>query len=261
MKKILIQLLVQNNEKWISHLHSMISAMIKHFPTTEFTTWVYENDSTDGTVKELQKYGNFWNIHSCNHGNKFGHMFRTERIAHHRNIFKKFLVSKYDDTFQEFDFVVVMDSEIFFNNSTLGKMVETMETNPDVHMVCPHGLVMTSLPCHFHYDTWATLTTDNKRCGQFTNIIECTHPGDNHDRHCHRVGGEPPLVLASAPRLAEFNSFFGGFALVRARTYGESWWGAPDSSHCDTWKFCADVRQHGKVVMDREAKVMWTETF
>jgi len=255
--KILIQLLVQNNEKWISHLHSMITALGTDI---EFTTWIYENDSTDNTVKELNKNRNFWNLHIKSYGNKFNHMFRTQRIAHHRNQFKKFLSTKYDK-FQEFDYVIVMDSEIFFNKTTLEKMIETMTTTPDVHMVCPHGLVMQSLPCHFHYDTWATLTTDNQRCGQFTNILECTHQGAKHDRHCHCVGGEPPLVKAASPRLAEFNSFFGGVALLRPRAYAESWWGADDDSQCDTWKFCEGVRKHGKVVMDREAKVIWTEWF
>ena len=258
--KILVQLLVQNNARWIPSLHSMLSNLRSSNPDTDFAFWLYENDSTDGTINEILKYKDFWNVHTQNYGNKFAHMFRTQRIAHHRNEFKKFMTTKYDD-FSEFDFVVVMDSDIFFNNKTLYTMLETMKSNPDVHMVCPHGRVMRSLPCQFHYDTWATLTTDGKRCGQFTNIIECTHQGAKHDIHCHHARGLPPIIKADGPRLTEFNSFFGGFGLIRSKAYSESWWGADDDSQCDTWKFCKGVRKHGKVVMDRESSVLWSDLF
>ena len=52
--KILIATLVRNNEKWIPQFYTMVERLRSDIPDITFNTYIYENDSTDGT-KELLK--------------------------------------------------------------------------------------------------------------------------------------------------------------------------------------------------------------
>ena len=144
----------------------------------------------------------------------------------------------------------MVDSNILFGNNALQCMLETMEKNPDVAMVTPHGMVKHSLPCQFYYDTFAM------KKGQFDSVVECTHSGARHDRHCHCVTGRRPMIPNNSPRVVEIDYGFAGFVLVRKENYDRASWGVTKETDCEHWKFCDEV---GKIVMDRKAKILWYE--
>ena len=249
MRKILVTTLVRNNEHWIPIFYSEIDKLKEKFKNEiEFSVFVYENDSTDST-KSLLK-GDYF-CYNYGHNNDRGS--RTKRLAFYRNSLKV-LCAK-----QDYDFVLMIDSNILFAPLTFKSLLGALDGDEGIAMACPHGLVKHSLPCHFFYDTFATITAGGQRCGQFTNVIECTHPGHCHDRHCHHANGTPPLHQASGSRLIELNSCFGGFVLIRNEVYLKCEWGIKESDDCEHWEFCSQVRKHGKIVLDRDARVLWSE--
>ena len=239
--KILANILVQNNEKWMIMFNQMFSKL-EH----DIDLYVYENNSTDGTKKYL------FGKKIISENIDIPNWSRTERICHFRNKLKKNIEST------DYDYVLLIDSNIFFSKKSLDILINTLENNSDVAMACPHAMVKTSLPCEFFYDTFATVLLDGTRCGQFTSVIECTSKNPKHDRHCHRVTGASP-VFSQTPELKEVKSSFGGFVLLRYSAFKDSWWSTDAPSDCEHWKFCDDVRKHGKIVINTESKVIWTE--
>jgi hypothetical protein len=239
--KILANILVQNNAKWMPMFKHMFSNLER-----DIELYIYENNSTDGTKE-------------CLFGKKIiseniivPNWSRTERISHFRNKLKKCVLP------ENHEYVLLIDSNIFFSKKTLDMMIETLENNPDVAMVCPHGMVKTSLPCEFFYDTFATVLLDGTRCGQFTSVIECKSNHHKHDRHCHKVTDTKPIFKQSS-ELKEVKSSFGGFVLLRYSAFKDSWWSTNTPNDCEHWAFCEQVRKHGKIVINTEAKVIWTE--
>lgn len=254
MTKILVKTLVRDNQRWIPFFRSMVDNLQTKFPEIQFDTWVFENDSIDHTKRLIEE--NFENFYIQKFDHPLDPMTRTRRLAKYRNMFKDKMVNIIDN----YDYVLLVDSNIFFSQSSLVKMLETIK-DPTISMVCPHACVQTSLPCKFFYDTFATITTEGEKCSQFTNVLECTHHGATHDRHCHKAHGHPPIYTDKCGRVIDFNSCFGGFVLIKREAYQQARWGIEKHTDCEHWQFCADIRKHGRVVMDREANVIWTEVF
>ena len=254
MTKILIKSLVRDNQRWIPFFKSMVDSLETKFPDIQFSTWIFENDSIDHTKKLIRE--NFKNYYIQKFDHPIDSATRTRRLAKYRNTFKEKMV----DILPAYDYVLLVDSNIFFSQSSLGRMLDTIQ-KPGISMVCPHACVQTSLPCRFFYDTFATITARGEKCSQFTNVVECEHHGPTHDRHCHHAMGNPPIYTHHDGRIIDFNSCFGGFVLIKREAYEQSSWSIKDSNDCEHWAFCEDVRKHGRIVMDKEANVIWTEFF
>lgn len=241
--KILVTTLVRDNENWISQFQSMFESLKTNFPKISFESFIFENDSRDSTKSKL--FGPHIS-HDFGHPRDMGS--RTTRLAFYRNELKNKSNIYFENV--RFDFVLMVDSNILFGNRALENMLETMHSNPDVAMVIPHAMVKHSVPCQFYYDTFAM------KKGQFDSVVECTHSGARHDRHCHYYTGKTPSIRNSDPRVVEVDYGFGGFVLVRKQNYDRASWGVTNPSDCEHWKFCDEV---GKIVMDRKSKVLWYE--
>ena len=248
--KILITTLVRNNEKWLPHFYTMIERLRSDIPDITFNTYIYENDSTDSTKKLLR--GEYY---STDLGHSNDNHSRTQRLAWYRNDLKKKTENRGND------YVLMVDSNMTFGTDAFKCLLKTLQTNKDIAMACPYAMVTTSLPCEFYYDTFAM------KKGQFDSIFECTLASDRrHDRHCHHTTGLNPHHLSgpSAPRLVEVDTCFGGFVLLRSGFYDHDdiWWGVGTPRDCEHWMFCDSIRKHGgRIVIDRHAKVLWTEVF
>ena len=246
--KILITTLVRNNANWLPQFYTMVERLKSDIPDITFDTYIYENDSTDDT-KRLLKGEHF----SGNLGHPVDKKTRTQRIAFYRNTVKKNTMNR------GHDYILMVDSNITWGTQAFKCLLETLETDPGISMACPNAMVKTSLPCQFYYDTFAM------RKGQFDSIFECMAPGPKHDRHCHRATGFRPHHPSGpdSPRRVEFDTCFGGFVLLRSEFYNnpDIWWTLMDGADdCEHWGFCQLIRKHGgRIVVDRHAKVLWSE--
>lgn len=241
--KILISTLVRNNEKWLPTFYTMCQKLKNNRNDINFDVHVYENDSTDGTKYHLK--GNYV---SQNLGHSFDRYSRTTRLALYRNDIKNHIKD-----LDSYDYVLMVDSNILFDTKAFNVLFDTIENNSDIAMATPHSMVGTSLPCQFYYDTFAM------GLGQFDNVIECGYEGARHDRHCHKVCNSVPMNLLSGDKIIEVEKCFGGFVLIRASVYKTSKWGVSKPEDCEHWQFCADVRKNGKIVINRDAVVLWYE--
>jgi hypothetical protein len=234
MTVILVKVLVRDNAPWIPMLKTMLCRLegLAHFEV-----WFYENDSVDNTRHLL--WGSV-----LSESNLMPGKTRTERLATYRNRLKdhaREVVS---------DFVLLIDSNVFFSKRSLETMLETMSLKPEVDMVVPHASVS---PCEFFYDTFATILEDGTRCGPFTSVVPCNGK-HGHVRHCHRVTGASPII-AHNERYHKFKSCFGGFVLIRHEAYKKARWSVDGPDDCEHWNFCKGLN----IVMDRESKVIWRE--
>jgi hypothetical protein len=235
--KLLIQVLVKNNEQWVKQFKTMIDKI-----QCQKEIYFYENDSTDGTRDHL--FGNVFSEHCSLKGT------RTERLSVYRNKLKDFVK-------EEFDLVLLVDSNVYFSEKSFLHLLETIK-DPSVAMAVPHAMVKTSLPCTFYYDTFAA------KCDQFDSVLPCLHDGPYHDRHCHKVTGRKPIkeftpMSHKLKREIEFDYCFGGFVLLKWDAFKGSKWGTKSPTDCEHWMFCDDVRRFGKIMMNTDSKVIWVE--
>ena len=240
---VLISTLVRNNENWLPQFYKMVENIKRSNPQIHFGVHVYENDSTDSTKSLLE--GSYT---SKDFGHPFDRISRTKRLAFYRNDAKSHI-----SDLDLYNYVLLVDSNMIFGARAFEKLLETLEKNTDIAMATPHAMVHGSVPCEFYYDTFAM------GLGQFDSVFECKHQGPRHDRHCHHVANTWPKILVGGPRLTEVDKCFGGFVLLRKDAYKNSEWRVKSPHDCEHWEFCADVRKHGKIVIDRESKVLWYE--
>ena len=240
--KVIVLTLVRNNANWLPHFYMAIDKLKVVHSEIHFDVHVYENDSTDLTKRCLRGM-----YTSQDFGDPFDNDTRTSRLAKYRNDIKNHI-----DDIDSYDYVLMIDSNIIFSSASFTLLLKTLEGNKDIAMATTHSMVGTSMPCEFYYDTFAM------GLGQFDSVFECRSKR-NHDRHCHCVTGKTPMFSVNSPENVEVDKCFGGFALIRADVYNKSSWGVDKPEDCEHWKFCADVRKHGKIVINRRARVMWYE--
>lgn len=246
MPRVLITALVRDNEGWLPYFFGKVAMFKEHFQNFKFETFILENDSNDNSPEIIKSNADF---HACL---KMGHPkdmgTRTTRLAFYRNAMKKYI--KDIDTY---DYVLMVDSNIFFSVGAFYELYKTITTRDQCVMACPWAMVSTSVPCMFYYDTFAM------GLGQFDSVMECTTQKTAHDRHCHRVTGKEPQFKADGPNEIEVEKAFGGFVLVTKDVFKTCEWGVDTARDCEHWKFCKNVRKFGKIYITKKSKVLWSE--
>ena len=245
MYQVLVTAIVRNNATWIPQFYAMVDNLRRNIPSIHFDTFVYENDSVDASKSMLRS-----NFYSATHGHPWDRRSRTKRLAFYRNDMKKHIKN-----IDSYDYTLMVDSEILFGHRAFEYLFETLQDDGGIAMVIPHAMVKHAVPCEFYYDTFAM------KKKQFDSVVECTHTGAKHDRHCHRVNcGEFPIIRAEDPKITEVKYGFGGFVLIRQKFFTACEWGVLTETDCEHWLFCDAVRKMGgKIAMNRLSRVLWSE--
>jgi hypothetical protein len=251
--KVVVQALVRDNGPWLRDFVTMLESIRHARPNLELDVHVWENDSKDDSRAFLEKCEKI-TLHGQGTESDSGDP-RTVRLARYRNRLKDAV------DLRGTDYVLLIDSGIWFGIGAFKHMLHTLETNSDIGMVAPLAIVRENVPCTFYYDTFATITMGGQKCDQFINLFPCETMGktNKHAIHCHCVHGQDPLSI-SPSRYFDVKSTFGGFVLLRPESFVNAEWSVESERDCEHWKFCEGVRDAGyRVVIDRNAKVLWSE--
>lgn len=121
LKTILLTFLLRNNENYIPYMFNMFKFLEKS-REYNFKYLVYTNDNEDKTLELLQKYKSpNTKIIEEKVPEKIKNLHRTGKLCHLRQ--KLLLLTKEE----KFDYLIMMDSEIFFNLKIIEQAIKELE--------------------------------------------------------------------------------------------------------------------------------------
>jgi hypothetical protein len=202
-----------------------------------------ENDSKDMTGAMLMRWlddRKGFLITEKTGSRKWGSVQSTERtkwLARYRNV----CLSTLD--FWDFDYLLVVDTDVQYRPDLIERMVEEMENEPGMGMITPNtvqdvtdAIENTGLPSY--YDSWALIDSDGNQGMTFA-ANPFVKPKDSRN------------WVENFP--VEVNSAFGSIAMIRGsilEEYEITWDG---EKGCEHWGLCQDIRDVGySIVVDPE---------
>jgi len=216
--------LVRNNEDTLSDTFGRLSSLSFHNSLLTFKYYILENDSTDNTAHMLlnfyEKVQGVYQIRPYNR-KKWGpvkDLSRTTDMAFYRNAMKNLC-----DEWNHSEYSIIFDTEVSFSIETFDKMKVFLDSNADVAMVTPFGVVEGT---KVYYDTYALEELSDE-------------------------------VNKSLDEAVEVKSAFGGFIVIRTNVLQKCDWKATIKEKSEHNAFCEQVRNYGKVVVLKNVKVDW----
>ena len=203
VKKLTFILLCKNNEKYLNFLLPQLEYLEKRY-SIDFYYLIVENGSDDGSQNMIRSFLHARDGLLLNPGNtiELNKMNRIERISKLRNLSKIYLNQV------DYEWAILLDSDIYFNLNFLEEMFATNPSENKVGMLCAFGLAGIRnqegqwLSLNHYYDTSAFLMRENSKSTwpkcSFPDCLECTGEKEQLDG-----------------KLLKVYSAFGGLALVK----------------------------------------------
>jgi hypothetical protein len=243
-------LLLRDCDKYVQYLNEKFSELeVLYKNSIQFEYYMYENDSTDNTKKEIQQFFKnkkgkylFENIKDsylmCGISTH-----RGKKMAILRNNLKKF-----HGTLKT-DFVLLIDSDVIFLEDSIIKMINDIINIENSVMVTPYCICWDwysqSEDNNHYYDSFAVITNDNinyeindNTC-MFENCEKCKAHRKNKNIHLN--------CLLSNNSISKVRSAFGSFALIKTAVYNKVFW---EHSICEHHSFCNNVRKYGDIIIN-----------
>jgi hypothetical protein len=279
VKSVTIMALFRNNRVYLEWLLPMLERMEKHYKSNhdiELHYAFYENDSTDVTPKVLRKF--------CSHPsrrqrclclteknqtkqNGFSNECGWER-AGYLAILRNKLLAKMRPIGT--DWLLIMDSDIYFEVTILEEMLSVKPTDKNIAMVtCNTKEVKkqdapTGQPyvCWEHYyDTYAVVEKDDRMFYPICRFAECTACKDQ------RNASFLPTHHADANGCIDVRSAFAGLALVPSKLLNKKYvqWRTTEvcygeMSLCEHVYFCDMINiasEGGRIVIVNHIRPFW----
>lgn len=201
--RILITMLLRNNLKSITYQLDIFKS-IENSQKIKFKYIFLENGSEDKTPEAIREFMNSRDglIITIGNTEELDKSDRITRISHLRNQVK-LQANNFD-----FEYMVILDSDIFFNPDVIRKLIERMDADNKIGVACAYGIAYlpidnTIKTNNHYYDTSALIIEKNSasyypRC-IFKGCLEC----------------KSDKVDPAAAESIEVFSAFGGLALYR----------------------------------------------
>lgn len=221
----------RNNEVSLNTTLNNLIALQNHFKFLNFNYFFYENDSNDKTPNILMDFCNQKNINGKYSINKFDFkqwgnvqdLERSKDMAFYRNENKNMC-----NNFEKSDYCIILDTDVQFSPQTFENMYDLLNFHKDIQMVTPFGFANDDIN---YYDTYALETLQ-------------------HENNIN-------LLI---PPIYEVKSAFGGFVMIRTKTFKECYWSKSNTIlNSEHNEFCKRVRDYGKIVIARDIHVHWHE--
>ena len=154
-KKILVYSIIRNRQKYVKQFHKQLATMVANNPQHEFYLSIYENDSTDNTVREIvtsdwSMFKGVSLIFDKVNTEYFGSVKnpnRVENLAKARN--KALEAAGFLD---RVDYVLMVDADLKFDNLAVSELLSFEKIDPNFDIVSAISI----RPNGTHYDWWAT---------------------------------------------------------------------------------------------------------
>jgi len=157
MKNLLITMMCRNNEKYIPYFFKCLDLVENENLNYKINYLIYTNNNTDNTLKLLEDNNrkNF-EIININYSKEFLRKSRIEKLHHLREDFYKNIKVR------EFDYLLMLDTQIFFNGDILKKSLGIIEENNF------EAITVNTITSYFpiYYDIFS-LSIDNKKNCEF----------------------------------------------------------------------------------------------
>jgi hypothetical protein len=253
--KVVIVGCTKNNQKYItSHLLKLVQIGSQF---KDYKIIIYENDSTDNTLEQLQVFKsgneNFDFIHETQVINKYSNFrnidIRAAILTHGRNLLLNQVINKYS----MYDYMIMTDMDnvlIDFNPQNIGEAFK--------HNVDEWDAITTNCTIKY-YDIWALRISNNiwkpeihgkiwdrpivHDC--WRQVLQNIHPSQCVDNYQKFIPPTMPLI--------ETESSFGGFGIYKISkiknckyngfVYNSD--GTVKYSQCEHVAFSADIRKNG----------------
>lgn len=260
-----VLLLAHNNEDYCRDLLPHLLFLFKQVCGVSGWTphfYIYENNSTDGTVALLQQLQQRWPMTLCSEqlGNPFAeysgcNMERSTVRAAHMARLRNSLLGMALPAVVRAPCVFLLDTNVWFPATTLQHLLNILYTCPKVGMATA-CTTQVDFPSHY-YDTYAyTNLTAQASSRQFGCALAGCVP-------CSRRKSRPLLLPAVTTKQPYWlvSSAFGGLAgLTRHAMVAGLWYS--DNNLCEHVHYCQQLQQneHGVAVVAK-AKALWAPMF
>jgi len=243
-------LLLRDCDKYVQYLNEKFSELeVLYKNSIQFEYYMYENDSTDNTKKEIQQF--FKNKKGKYLFENIKDSYLMSGISTHRG--KKMAIlrnnlKKFHGTLKT-DFVLLIDSDVIFLEDSIIKMINDIINIENSVMVTPYCICWDwysqSEDNNHYYDSFAVITNDNinyeindNTC-MFENCEKCKAHRKNKNIHLN--------CLLSNNSISKVRSAFGSFALIKTAVYNKVFW---EHSICEHHSFCNNVRKYGDIIIN-----------
>lgn len=153
-EKVLVYSIIRNEEQYMDGYYDKLKLMVETFPEYEFYLSLYENDSTDATLKKLkEKDWSFFSKHSLISESlkteAFGSVKNADRVKNLSIARNKAIEAK--NFLKDADYVMMIESDMEFDMTAVRKILEFKDKEPDFDIVS--GITIRGKGL---YDAWAT---------------------------------------------------------------------------------------------------------
>ena len=153
---------MKNNAKYIKDFFNpMFIEIEEKLKDINFEYFILENNSTDNTKKELEKFSKNKNCKLFIKNFKINKNYNKE-VALERGIY----MAKLRNTLKLYhgeldsDYTILIDTDIIFNYKTIINMIDVIKNNSNIKMLCPYLMCSKRLKrgiCHY-YDSFAFIS-------------------------------------------------------------------------------------------------------
>lgn len=257
IQNISVVIICKNNENWLHFVLNMFQLFVQTYEV-KFTFYFFENDSIDATPALIRGFLYEYNGLYINVGNSklLNQLSRVERITHIRNISKDIMTNKCGD------WMLLIDSDIYFDVDILEKLFRNNPTENKIGMLCAFGIAAKREGPNFdvwvtnnHYYDTAAFLADVKSPSAWP---YCQFEG------CRECEARRELKGICTSGTVDVHSAFGGLALIKKEIISnvEIKWksksvnNSPFNEHID---FCELIQTLGKLKISvaTDVPVLW----
>lgn len=271
ISQITIAMLCRDSAPYLKKMMPTLEKVEKNY-RVNFSYIFLENDSKDSTKKIITSFllGRSGVLLHPESDTPLNNLSRTEKMAVLRNQVKK-------NISPDSSWVMLLDTDIYFEESILENLFQHLSKNQDVGMLCANGIEVikkqglrkfkrrfrdlkevinvgnqhTFLTQHHYYDTYAFRDGNGKQFWP-----SCTFHG------CHKCNISKDQ--RSTASLEIVKSAFGGIALIHSSIISNpsinwSGYGAEGETQCEHVAFCKTIYDHTNfvVAIARDAECYW----